>query len=106
MGYQKDIKHAQNLSKIKNYGKMSIILTMIARASDGLPLAASVQDEQVETTPFQNQAKRLFKQLKSSRSKNGPSEASLKTNDNKAFHFIQRSGVSYLALCERSYSRK
>lgn len=44
-------------------------MTMIARVADGLPLAASIQeDEQLgkNIADYQNQAKRLFKTLTAS----------------------------------------
>uniref|UniRef100_A0A6G4ZZQ6 Putative vesicle transport protein sec22 n=1 Tax=Rhipicephalus microplus TaxID=6941 RepID=A0A6G4ZZQ6_RHIMP len=44
-----------------------VLMTMIARVADGLPLSASVQDDQqqlgVGNTEYQNQAKMLFKKL-------------------------------------------
>ena len=38
-----------------------IHLTMIARVTDGLPLTASLQDENL--TDFQNRAKQIFRKL-------------------------------------------
>lgn len=38
-----------------------IHLTMIARVSDGLPLTASLQDENL--TDYQNRAKQIFRKL-------------------------------------------
>lgn len=55
-----------------------IIMTMIARISDGLPLAASVQeDEQVGRgiPTYQSQAKQLFKKL----DPGSPAQMSLET---------------------------
>jgi vesicle transport protein SEC22 len=45
-----------------------VLMTMIARVSDGLPLAASVQDDQQigrSILEYQNQAKMLFRKLNS-----------------------------------------
>uniref|UniRef100_A0A1I8FY50 Longin domain-containing protein n=1 Tax=Macrostomum lignano TaxID=282301 RepID=A0A1I8FY50_9PLAT len=54
-----------------------ILLTMIARVSDGLPLAASIHNE--ETAPnmpeYQSKAKKLFRRLNST----SPSRCSLES---------------------------
>ena len=42
---------------------MSLQLTMIGRTTDGLPLAASVQNEETNTTIYQNEGKLFFKKL-------------------------------------------
>jgi len=55
-----------------------VLMTMIARVFDGLPLAASVQeDEQTGKSilEYQNQAKRLFKTL----NENSPNRCSIET---------------------------
>ncbi len=47
-------------------GSAMVLMTMVARVADGLPLAASIQeDEQLgkNIVDYQNQAKRLFKTL-------------------------------------------
>ena len=61
---------------------MALKLTMIGRVTDGLPLAASVQTEERNTTDFQNQGKLFFKKLRP----NSPTEGSLETKNNMVFH--------------------
>jgi len=82
---------------------MSLQLTMIGRTSDGLPLAASVQNEETNTTIYQTEGKLFFKKL---RSQTNPSEGSLQSKNNMTFHFIIRSGVCYLVLCEMSFDKR
>ena len=55
-----------------------VLMTMIARVFDGLPLAASVQgDKQIGESilEYQNQAKHLFKTL----NENSPQRCSIET---------------------------
>ncbi|CAK9289732.1 unnamed protein product, partial [Gordionus sp. m RMFG-2023] len=57
-----------------------VLLTMIARLSDGLPLAASIEgNEEMGRTlvEYQNQAKQLFKKLNQS----SPPKCSLNSNN-------------------------
>ncbi len=55
-----------------------VLMTMIARISDGLPLSASVQDD-VQSgrsmVEYQNQAKQLFRRMNS----NTPTRGSVET---------------------------
>jgi len=81
---------------------MALKLTMIGRVTDGLPLAASVQTEERNTTDFQNQGKLFFKKLKS----NSPPEGSLETKNSMVFHYIIRNGVCYLCVAESSFPKK
>jgi len=77
---------------------------MIARLADGLPLAASMQeDEQAgrNLLEYQNQAKQLFRRMNQS----SPSRGSLETGGYHFHYFIER-GVSYLVLCEHNFSKK
>ncbi|XP_037777066.1 vesicle-trafficking protein SEC22b-B-like isoform X1 [Penaeus monodon] len=83
-----------------------VLMTMIARASDGLPLAASLQeDEQVNSgrnlLEYQNQAKMLFKKL----TVNSPNRCSIETGP-YLFHYVIDNEVCYLVLCERGFSKK
>jgi len=79
---------------------------MIARVFDGLPLAASVQeDEQTgkNILEYQNQAKRLFKTL----GENSPQRCSLETgNGNFLFHYVIEQQTCFLTLTERQFSKK
>lgn len=80
------------------------LMTMIARVFDGLPLAASVQeDEQTGKSilEYQNQAKRLFKTL----NENSPSRCSIESGA-YLFHYLIEQQTCFLTLCERGFSRK
>ncbi|NP_001153403.1 vesicle-trafficking protein SEC22b [Nasonia vitripennis] len=81
-----------------------ILLTMIARISDGLPLAAAMQeDEQTGRSilEYQNQAKMLFRKL-------GPQSEPRCTIETGPyfFHYLIENGVCYLVLCEHLYSKR
>lgn len=81
-----------------------ILLTMIVRVADGLPLAASIQeDEQSERNlqQYQNQAKQLCRKLDAQ----SPERCTLEAGDMN-FHFLIAQGVCYLSLCEASFPRK
>jgi vesicle transport protein SEC22 len=83
-----------------------VLMTMIARVFDGLPLAASVQeDEQTGKSilEYQNQAKRLFKTL----SDNSPQRCSIETgNGQYIFHYIIEQQSCFLTLTEMHFSKK
>ncbi|ESN90195.1 hypothetical protein HELRODRAFT_90867 [Helobdella robusta] len=80
-----------------------ILMTMIARIGDGLPLAASQQEDQFgpNLLEYQSQAKQLFKKMNSST----PAKGSLETNS-YLFHYYVERGVCYLALCEGNFSKR
>ncbi|XP_074544422.1 vesicle-trafficking protein SEC22b-A [Halichoeres trimaculatus] len=81
-----------------------ISLTMIARVADGLPLAASIQeDEQFgrDLQPYQSQAKQLFRRLNAQ----SPDRCTLEAGDMN-FYYIIAQGVCYLCLCEASFPKK
>ncbi|XP_066584303.1 vesicle-trafficking protein SEC22b-B [Prorops nasuta] len=81
-----------------------VLLTMIARLTDGLPLAATMQkDEQSGKSilEYQNQAKMLFKSLKPQ----SPSRCTIETGP-YLFHFLIENGICYLVLCEKNYSKR
>ncbi|KAJ3273479.1 Ethylmalonic encephalopathy 1 [Terramyces sp. JEL0728] len=76
--------------------------TIIARVADGLPLAASMDDEEtLDLTEYKNQARQLFKKLSS----NSEQRCSIDSNQ-LVFHYLIEYGVCYLCLCERSYPKK
>ncbi|KAI9301057.1 Longin-like domain-containing protein [Cunninghamella echinulata] len=77
--------------------------TIIARVSDGLPLAASMDDEQVEMelVEYKSHAKTLFKKLNF----NSEPRCSIESG-NYVFHYIIEGSVCYLCICDRSYPRK
>uniref|UniRef100_A0A8C6WJ00 SEC22 homolog B, vesicle trafficking protein a n=1 Tax=Neogobius melanostomus TaxID=47308 RepID=A0A8C6WJ00_9GOBI len=81
-----------------------ILLTTLARVADGLPLAASIQeDEQFERDlqQFQSQAKQLFRKLNAQ----SPDRCTLEAG-NFNFHYLIQEGVCYLCLCEASFPKK
>ncbi|KAI7864773.1 Longin-like domain-containing protein [Spinellus fusiger] len=77
--------------------------TIIARLSDGLPLAASMDDEQIETelVEYKGQAKSIFKRL----NVNSEPRCSIDSNAYQ-FHYIIEGSVCYLCICDKSYPRK
>lgn len=81
-----------------------VLMTMIARAGDGMPLSASVQeDDELRrvNTEYQNQAKMLCKKLGATANQRSTIETG-----NYYFHYLIEHGVIFLTLCERSFSRK
>lgn len=80
-------------------------LTMIARVTDGLPLAEGLDDgrEQGDLDFYKQQAKSLFKKL--SQGQHEPSRMSIET-DPYVFHYIIEARVCYLTMCDRSYPKK
>ncbi|KAJ2776587.1 SNAP receptor [Coemansia javaensis] len=77
--------------------------TIIARVADGLPLAASMDDEQAESelAGYKSQAKAIFKKL------NAHSEAMCSIESGPYFlHYLVDQGVCYLCICERGFPRK
>ncbi|XP_071764134.1 vesicle-trafficking protein SEC22b-A [Centroberyx gerrardi] len=81
-----------------------VILTMIARVADGLPLAASMQEDEQsgrDLQQYQNQAKQLCRKLNAQ----SPNRCTLEARD-MAFHYLMEHGVCYLALCEAAFPKK
>ncbi|XP_072176646.1 vesicle-trafficking protein SEC22b-like [Diadema setosum] len=81
-----------------------VLMTMIARVADGLPLAASMQeDEQAGRSlqDYQNQAKMLFRKLNDQ----SPSKCSIESGP-MIFHYLIETGICYLTLCEKSFSKR
>ncbi|XP_065181485.1 vesicle-trafficking protein SEC22b-like [Sycon ciliatum] len=82
-----------------------VLLTLIARASDGLLLSGSVQEAEEtgrsDMTEYQNKAKQLFRKL-------GSNAASPSTVDDGEilFHYIVADNVCYMALCEKTFSKR
>ncbi|CAF0881793.1 unnamed protein product [Brachionus calyciflorus] len=86
-------------------GKM-LLMTMIARLGDALPLAASVQDEihmqsGRSLVEYQNQAKQLFKRM----NQNTPSRGSVETGE-YLFHYFIDQEVCYLTMCDKQFSKR
>ncbi|XP_070701749.1 vesicle-trafficking protein SEC22b-A [Pempheris klunzingeri] len=81
-----------------------ISLTMIARVTDGLPLAASIQEDEQsgrDLQQYQSQAKQLCRKL----SAQSPDRCTLEAGDMN-FHYMIAQGVCYLSLCEASFPKK
>ncbi|XP_051555285.1 vesicle-trafficking protein SEC22b-A-like [Myxocyprinus asiaticus] len=81
-----------------------VSLTMIVRVADGLPLAASMQeDEQCgrDLQKYQSQAKQLCRKL----NEQSPARCTLEAGA-MCFHYAIEKGVCYLALCEAGFSKK
>lgn len=77
---------------------------MIARIIDGLPLAATMQeDEQTGRSilEYQNQAKMLFRRL----GPQSPTRCTIETGP-YLFHYLIENDVCYLVLCEKNYSKR
>merc|ERR1711997_1384711 len=81
-----------------------ILMTMVARVADGLPLTASIQeDEQLgkNIVDYQNQAKRLFKTLTAT----SPIKCSIESGP-YLFHYMIEQDACFLTLCDRSFNKK
>jgi len=81
-----------------------VLLTMIARVADGLPLAASVQENEQsgrDILEYQNQAKMLFRKLNNQ----SPDRCSIETGP-YIFHYYIEDGVCFLVLCEKGFSKR
>lgn len=80
---------------------------MIARVADGLPLAASMQENQQNEqfgrnlTEYQTKAKQLFRKL----NEQSPSRCTLEAGP-MVFHYLIEKGVCYLVLCEAAFPKK
>ncbi|PVF94754.1 putative SEC22-synaptobrevin [Serendipita vermifera] len=77
--------------------------TTIARASDALPLAASVDDEQTENAlqEHKQQAKLIFRRINPQSEPRCSIESGAYT-----LHYLISDGVIYLTIAEKSYPRK
>ncbi|XP_034469673.1 vesicle-trafficking protein SEC22b-A [Hippoglossus hippoglossus] len=81
-----------------------IVLTIIARVSDGLPLSASVQEDEQsgrDLQHYQGQAKQLCRKLNAQ----SPDRCTLEAGDMN-FHYLIAQGVCFLTLCEASFPKK
>ncbi|RMZ78674.1 hypothetical protein DV738_g3763, partial [Chaetothyriales sp. CBS 135597] len=76
--------------------------TQIARL-DGLMLAASVDDEQVEQelAEVKSQSKMIFRRL----NRNSEQQASIESGQ-YVLHYLIQDSVCFLVICDRSYPRK
>jgi len=81
-----------------------VLMTMIGRVPDGLPLAATIQENEEQNTSivdYQNQGKLLFRKLNS----RSPQQCTIESQQ-YLFHYLLVKDVCYLVLCERNYPRK
>ncbi|KAG7525704.1 vesicle-trafficking protein SEC22b-like [Solea senegalensis] len=81
-----------------------IALTMIARVVDGLPLAASIEEDEQsgrDLQQYQSQAKQLCRKLNTQ----SPDRCTLEAGD-MDFHYLIAQGICYLCLCEASFPKK
>ncbi|XP_069695734.1 vesicle-trafficking protein SEC22b-B [Periplaneta americana] len=81
-----------------------VLMTMIARIADGLPLAATMQEDEQSgksILEYQNQAKMLFRKLNTL----SPSRCSIETGP-YLFHYLIENDVCYLVLAEKNYSKR
>eukprot|EP00976_Prorocentrum_cordatum_P068954 1179348-Prorocentrum_minimum.AAC.2 len=79
-------------------------LTLIARVTDGLPLAEGLDtDKDTDLEYYKQQAKTLFKKMSS-----GPPPPSRMSYESGPYflHYLIEGGVCYLTLCERGYPKK
>lgn len=90
-------------------------ITMIGRASDGLPLAASMADEKDaysrELKTYEMQAKKVFRSFADAQRYGRPSPPSskfvtLESGDYFCFHYVIDSDVCFLTLTEKRYPKK
>ncbi|KAL1412854.1 SNAP receptor [Vanrija albida] len=77
--------------------------TTIFRVSDGLPLAASVDDETTEKalTEYKQQSKLIFRRL----TPNSEPACSIESGD-YTLHYLIVGNVIYMCICDQSYPRK
>nr|CAD7600310.1 unnamed protein product [Timema genevievae] len=81
-----------------------VLMTMIARITDGLPLAATMQEDEQSgksVLEYQNQAKMLFRKLTAQ----SPTRLTIETGP-YLFHYLIENDVCYLVLAERNYSKR
>jgi len=79
-------------------------LTLIARVTDGLPLAEGLEtDKDQDLEYYKQQAKTLFKKM--SQGGSPPSRMSYESGP-YYLHYLIEAGVCYLTLCERGYPKK
>ncbi|KAG9011556.1 SNAP receptor [Tulasnella sp. JGI-2019a] len=77
--------------------------TILARATDALPLAASVDDEQTESAlqEHKQQAKLIFRRI----TPNSEPRCSIESGT-YTLHYLIANNVVYLTIAEKSYPRK
>ena len=81
-------------------------LTLLARVTDGLPLAEGLDNDSSGQTldRYKSQAKALFKKLGAGAPP--PSRMTIETDSAFLMHYVIDNGVCYLTLCDRTYPKK
>ncbi|KAI6651080.1 hypothetical protein LOD99_5657 [Oopsacas minuta] len=79
------------------------LFTLIARESDGLPLSASIENEEncYLSTNFQKKAKEIVRKF----SPLSPRRCSIE-DSNIIFHYLISNGICYLGVFECNYSKR
>lgn len=79
-----------------------VLLTLIARLTDGLPLCASAEDNNSEQLrQCRSMAKELFRKL----DHNSPARCTITATGSFLFHYAIERGVCYLVLCESHFPK-
>ena len=82
-----------------------VLMVIIGRLSDGLPLTASIQESENQLgrdfVTYQNQAKKIIKAL----SDRSPKKCSIES-EQYYFHYIIEFGACFLTLCDKSFDKK
>ena len=82
-----------------------VLMVMIGRLFDGLPLTASIQESENQLgsnfVDYQKQAKKIFKAL----SDRSPKKCSIES-EQYYFHYIIEFGACFLTLCDKSFDKK
>ena len=82
-----------------------VLMVMIGRLFDGLPLTASIQESENQLgrdfVTYQNQAKKIIKAL----SDRSPKKCSIES-EQYYFHYIIEFGACFLTLCDKSFDKK
>jgi vesicle transport protein SEC22 len=78
-------------------------MTQVVRVSDGLPLAASMEDEKDhrELDGLKKQAERIVQQMSAS----SPQRVSIDAGS-LCFHYINQGNICYLCLTDKSYPKR
>lgn len=79
-----------------------VLLTLIARVRDGLPLSASMEEDEERLKPYKDKAKMLFRKL----DETSPTRCTLETGGSYNFHYNIEAGVCYLVLCEVNFPKR
>ncbi|KAB1210710.1 25.3 kDa vesicle transport protein [Morella rubra] len=81
-------------------------ITIVGRASDGLPLAEGpryMKEENDNFSYYKQQAELILKEI--SRGALAPSKMTIRV-DHHCFHYLVEDGICFITLCDSSYPRK